>query len=264
MPAIGINDTELYYELTGGGSETVVLLNGISMNTAAWALQEPALAARYRVLRYDLRGQLQSGKPDTPSYPMPQHAADLAALLDQLGIARAHLVGLSYGGAVAQHFALDYPQRLDKLVLAATLAWSDPVNEAIAASWEAAARTANPTLRFDIGLPLTFGANYLQQQADKIPLLREFASRQPWPPLARLVNGMRAHDVRSRLAAVRAPTLVLVGEDDRFTPLYHARLLANLIPAARLMVVPGSGHALPLELPHQFNQLVLDFLAGSA
>ena len=264
MPLIDVNDTALYYELTGNGSETVVLLNGISMSTAAWALQEPELAARYRVLRYDLRGQLQSGKPEAPSYPMPQHAADLAALLDRLGIARAHLVGLSYGGAVAQHFALDYPQRLDKLVLAATLAWSDPVNDAIADSWEAAAHSADPALRFDIGLPLTFGANYLQQQADRISLLREFACRQPWQPLARLVSGMRAHDVRARLATVRAPTLVLVGEDDRFTPLYHARRLASLIPAARLTVVPGSGHALPLELPQQFNQLLLDFLAGKA
>lgn len=264
MPLIDIHDTQLYYELSGDGDETVVLLNGISMSTAAWALQEPALAKHYRVLRYDLRGQLMSGKPEAPAYSMPQHAADLALLLDRLQIARAHLVGLSYGGAVAQHFALLHPQRLDRLVLSSTLAWSDPVNSAIADSWEAAARSGDAALRFDIGLPLTFGAAYLQQQAERIALMRDFASRQPWPPLARLVAGMRAHDVRDRLPQLQAPTLVLVGEDDRFTPLYHARLLARLIPAAGLQIVPEAGHALPLELPQRFNQLVLDFLGARA
>jgi 3-oxoadipate enol-lactonase len=264
MPLVQINDTELYYELSGSGQQTLVLLNGISMSTAAWAMQVAAFQSRFQVLRYDLRGQLQSGKPEADMYSMPQHAADLACLLDKLAIPAACLVGLSYGGAVAQQFALDYPHQVQRLLLAGTLAWSDPVNEAIAMSWEAAARTPDAALRFDIGLPLTFGAEYLVQQADNIALMRDFAARQPWLPLARLVAGMRAHDLRSRLAQINLPTLVLVGEDDRFTPLYHARLLACSIPGARLQVVANCGHAIPLERPDEFNRLVLDFFDGSA
>lgn len=264
MPLIDINDTQLYYEVSGDGPQTLVLLNGISMSTAAWSFQVATLKSRFRVLTYDLRGQLQSGKPDTAIYSMPQHAADLAALLDKLGIASAHVAGLSYGGAVAQQFALDYPQRVSQLLLASTMAWSDPVNEAIAAGWEAAVATGNAALRFDISLPLTFGAAYLTQQADKIPLMREFSARQSWQPLARLMGGIRAHDVRERLAQIQVPTLVLVGEDDRFTPLYHARLLANSIPGARLQVLPDCGHAMPLERPAEFNRLVLDFFGASA
>ena len=264
MPLVQINDTELYYELSGSGPQTLVLLNGVSMSTAAWALQVAAFQSHFQVLRYDLRGQLQSGKPEAEMYSMPQHAADLAGLLDKLAIPAACLVGLSYGGAVAQQFALDYPHRVQRLLLAGTLAWSDPVNEAIAIGWEAAACSPDPALRFDISLPLTFGAAYLAQQADKIPLMREFSARQQWLPMSRLVAGIRAHDLRSRLAQINAPTLVLVGEDDRFTPLYHARLLASRIPGASLRVVANCGHAIPLERPDEFNRLVLDFFDASA
>lgn len=264
MPLIDINDTQLYYEVCGDGPQTLVLLNGIFMSTAAWSLQVAELKSRFRVLTYDLRGQLQSGKPDGAIYSMSQHAADLAALLDKLDLSSVYLLGLSYGGAVAQQFALDYPLRVAQLLLASTMAWSDPVNEAITNAWEAAVATGNAALRFDISLPLTFGAAYLTQQADKIPLMREFASRQSWPPMARLVAGIRAHDVRERLGQIQAPTLVLVGEDDRFTPLYHARLLANSIPGARLQVLPDCGHAVPLERPAEFNRLVLDFFGASA
>ncbi len=264
MPLLAVNDTELYYEQYGDAPQTIVLLNGISMNTAAWKGQIAAFRPWFRVLCYDLRGQLQSGKPEQPCYSMQQHADDLRALLDALSLSSVHIVGLSYGGAVAQHFALTFPERIQRLVLSSTLAWSDPVNDAIAVAWESAARHADPGLRFDIGLPLTFGARYLQCYAPQIAQLREFAAQQPWLPMSRLVNGMLAHDTRDRLSGVNAPALVLVGEDDRFTPVYHARLLAALIPAARLTVVPGVGHALPLEAPQQFNQLVLDFLSARA
>ncbi|WP_137938996.1 alpha/beta hydrolase [Chitinivorax sp. B] len=262
MPLAELNTTELYYELQGQGEQVVVLLNGISMNTAAWGFQMPVLVnAGYRVLTYDLRGQLQSGKPTQDAYTMPQHADDLVALLSYLDIDSAHLVGLSYGGAVAQHMAISHASRVQRLVLADTLAWSDEVNNVVADTWFAAAASGNPTLRFDVGVAMTFGNAYLRHNPVLIAKMREFSASQPWLPLARLINGMRMHDVREQLFRIRADTLVIVGEDDRFTPLYHSRLLADRIPSAKLAVIEDCGHASCLERPDAFNRLVLDFLA---
>ncbi len=261
MPFAAVNGTELYYELSGETGEAVVLLNGISMSTAAWGWQVPALrAAGFRVLAYDLRGQLQSGKPEQGTYTMAQHSADLAALLDLLAIPVAHLVGISYGGAVAQHVALDHPARVGKLVLADTLAWSDEVNRAIGASWFEAAERGLHGMRFDMSLPLTFGDAYLRNNAAQLAKLREWSIQQPWQPLARLVKGMLGHDVRDRLASITATTLVIVGRDDRFTPLYHSIVLKDGIPSATLAVIDDCGHASCLERPDVFNRLVLDFL----
>ncbi|MBB5019246.1 3-oxoadipate enol-lactonase [Chitinivorax tropicus] len=262
MPLAELNTTELYYELHGNGRDVVVLLNGISMSTAAWGLQVPALvAAGFRVLCYDLRGQWQSGKPQQDAYTMPQHADDLVGLLSHLDIEAAHLVGISYGGAVAQHVAIGHRSRLRKLVLADTLAWSDEVNNVVADTWFAAANSGHPTLRFDVGLAMTFGNTYLRHNPVLIAKMREFAANQPWAPLARLINGMRMHDVRDHLSQIKADTLVIIGEDDRFTPLYHSRLLADRIPSAKLAVIEDCGHASCLERPEAFNKLVLDFLA---
>ena len=100
MPTIQVNGVQLYYELHGSGEDVLVLNNGIIASTATWAFQLPALTPHYRVLLYDMRGQGQSQKwqPGDPDYTWEQHADDLAALLDALGIERAHIGGISYGG----------------------------------------------------------------------------------------------------------------------------------------------------------------------
>src|SRR5512136_3074629 len=111
MPKIKANGIELYYELHGPETAPVLALsNGILMSTASWAFQTPIFSKHYRLLLYDCRGQGQSDHPAGP-YSMELHADDLAALLDALGIARAHIGGISYGAEISVVFALRHPER---------------------------------------------------------------------------------------------------------------------------------------------------------
>ena len=127
MPQIHANRVELYYELHGPeNAPLLVLNNGILMSAAAsWAFQTKTLAVHYRVLQYDCQGQGQSAHPES-HYTMDLHAEDLAALLTVLGIEKAHLAGISYGGEVIQAFALQYPERIQSLILADTVSEVGP------------------------------------------------------------------------------------------------------------------------------------------
>lgn len=262
MPHIDLGDLKYYYEIHGEGVETVAFLNGLTMSTVAWAAQLKDFTPHFRVLLLDMRGQGQTDRSDEECYPLSRQADDLARLLDQLGIAKTHLFGLSYGGMVAQYFALQYPDRLGKLVLADTLAWSDEVSralhEAVVMAWEA----GGTRLRFRVMLPFTFGANFLKLAAPLIPVLEQAAEALPWAGTKAMMMGVLDHDLRERLGDIRAGTLLIFGEDDRFTPLYQAKLLQAGIPGAILRLIPGVGHAAPLENPPVVDGLALAFFRG--
>ncbi|WP_333699034.1 alpha/beta fold hydrolase, partial [Rivihabitans pingtungensis] len=180
----------LYYELSGpADADTLVLLNGLTMNTAAWGWHTPLYAGQFQVLTLDLRGQGQSSKPEADAYSLAQQADDVASLLDALGIARAHVLGLSYGGMVAQHLARQHPAKVARLVLASTLAYSDAANAAIAASWEAAQCTGGGDQLFTDMLPWVFGSQFLASQQAMLQ-----AMRAQYPDIRiHLVEGMSGH-----------------------------------------------------------------------
>jgi len=262
MPHIDLGDIKYYYELHGEGAETITILNGLTMSTVAWATQVRDWSPHFRVLLLDLRGQGQTERTDEACYPLPRQADDLARLLDKLGIASTHVFGLSYGGIVAQYFALQHPQRTGRMVLSDTLAWSDEVNralhDAIVMAWDA----GGSRLRFRVMLPITFGANFLRVAAPLIPTLEQAAEALPWAGTKAMMVGVLDHDLRGRLKDIRAETLLIFGDEDRFTPLYQARLLLAGIPGAVLRVIPGAGHAAPLESPAAVNALALAFFRG--
>ena len=264
MPHIDLGDIKYYYELHGEGAETITILNGLTMSTVAWAAQLKDFAPHFRVLLLDLRGQGQTERTDEEKYPLQRQADDLARLLEKLGIARTHLFALSYGGIVAQYFALSHPERLGRMVLADTIAWSDEVNlalhDGIVKAWDA----GGSKLRFRVMLPITFGANFLKLAAPMIPALEAAAEALPWAGTKAMMVGVLEHDLRARLKDIRAETLLIFGEDDRFTPLYHARVLQAGIPGAQLRVIPGVGHASPLENPPAVDALALAFFRGEA
>jgi 3-oxoadipate enol-lactonase len=262
MPHIDLGDLKCYYEIHGEGTETITFLNGLTMSTVAWAAQLKDFAPHFRVLLLDMRGQGQSDQTAEDVYPVSRQADDLAHLLDKLGIEKTHLFALSYGGIVAQHFALQYPERLGKLLLADTLAWSDEVNralhDAIVMAWDA----GGTRLRFRVMLPLTFGAGFLKVAAKVIPVLEQMAEALPWPGTKAMMMGVLDHDLRERLKDIRAKTLLIFGEEDRFTPIYQAKLLEAGIPGAVLRLISGVGHAAPLENPPAVDRLALAFFRG--
>ncbi len=257
MPYLEVDHRRLFYERGGQpDGPALMLLNGITMNTSAWTWLMPVLEKSFDVIRVDFCGQGLSDKPDEASYPLARQASDAAALLAQLKVGRAHVLGLSYGGMVALHFARHHPERVDRLLLAATLAWSDPVNALIARNWIDSDKAGGFALRFDSGLPWLFSSRFLAAQAHLLPTLRQFAEAVDWPAAQRLSHGVLEHDARSWLGEIRCPTLVVVGSEDRLTPRHQAELLAHGIAGARLLLLDGCAHALHLEAP--------DALAGAA
>ena len=136
MPIIRANDINLYYELYGPETApALVLNNGVIMNAAtSWVFQTPTLSAHYRLLQYDCRGQGGSDHPNEP-YSMELHADDLAALLEALEIEHAHIAGISYGGEVAQAFALKYPDKTRSLILMDTVSEVGPELRLVIESW---------------------------------------------------------------------------------------------------------------------------------
>src|SRR5215211_420992 len=124
MPLASVNGLDLYYEETGSGPP-LLLIAGLSGNTLGWAMLQPTLAERFRVIAFDNRGAGRSSAPPGP-YTTRRMADDAAALLDRLGVARAHVLGFSMGGMVAQELALHHPARVGRLVLYGTLARPRP------------------------------------------------------------------------------------------------------------------------------------------
>jgi len=261
MPKSKANGIELYYELHGPETAPVLALsNGILMSTASWAFQTPAFSKHYRLLLYDCRGQWQSDHPDGP-YSMELHADDLAALLDALGIERAHIGGISYGGEVAQAFALKYPARVRSLILADTVSEVGPELRMVVESWMAPARAGDAPGFFNATVPWNFAPEFIRAN----PALLENARRRyallDFPAVIRLCECFLGMDLTERLGEIKAPTCIVAGERDLIKGPAYAEILRRAIPHAELHLVRGAGHAVCWERGNEFNTIILGFLA---
>lgn len=242
-----------------GSGPVVLLLHGLGGSRTAWEPQLGALAAQWRAVAWDQPGYGASAPVEPLTFPILADA--VVALLDTLGVDRAPLVGLSFGGMVALHAALTHPDRVAGLALVDTspafgLDGTDPDE------WR--------RLRLD---PLDRGVTPAEMAED---VLRSVAgpdagdgvvaeaaaamARVPAAGLRAAVECLPTHDVRHRLGEITAPTLVVVGEADHETPLTYSELLAAGIPGARLEVVAGAGHLSNLERPEEVNRLLGSFL----
>ncbi len=265
MPKLPVNGTNLYYELHGPeDAEALVLNNGILMSAAAsWGFQTPTLSRRYRVLLYDCRGQGQSDHPDGP-YSMEQHADDLAGLLDALDIPQAHILGISYGGEVAQAFALQYPPTVRSLILADTVSEIGPELRYTVEGWLACARTADPEAFFAVTVPSNFSPAFIAGHPDVLAGARGRYKLLDYPAVARLCEAFLAFGLTARLPEISAPTCIIVGEEDRLKGRPYAEVLQRNIRGSEMHILRGAGHASCWEAAAEFNTVVLGFLAKQA
>lgn len=260
MPEIKANGCRLYYELDGpADAEVLVLSNGILMSTASWGYQVPAFSRRYRVLRYDCRGQWQSEHPAGP-YSMAQHADDLAALLDALDIPQAHIAGISYGAEISMVFALKYPERVRSLILSSAVSQVDATLAGIAGMWLAAAQRRDPELFFAATYPFNFSGRWIAANQATLAQARSRYAALDFDAVAELCRAFLALDITGDLHRIAAPTLIMVGEDDSLKPRAYADIIAHEIAHAAYAIIPGAGHAVCWEAPLAFNSLVLGFL----
>jgi pimeloyl-ACP methyl ester carboxylesterase len=262
MPTATCNGLDLYYGDAGSG-EAVVFLNGLAGDHLYWNSQVRTLSPRFRCLSLDNRDVGQSAYSDQ-SYTCADLAEDVVAFLDVLGVPAAHVVGLSLGGMLAQELAIRHPQRVLSLVLTNTLGRCDEWFGHLLDAFCLIRRQVPDTPRFfEAVLPWLISHRYFEQPG-AVEWLKALFYRNPHPQRAegffRQIDAIRTHDALDRLGQVRCPVLVVAGEDDTLTPARYARKMVERLPSARLEILPGVGHAPPIEAPRPFNRLLSEFL----
>jgi 3-oxoadipate enol-lactonase len=264
MPYAILNKIRMHYEVTGAGPP-VLLISGLSAPSVGWDLQVKALAPHFQVITFDNRGVGATDLPPEPVYTVAQMADDAAAVLRQLKIARAHVVGASMGGTIALELALRHPRLVRSLTLACTWAEADARFLHTVEAWISLAYRVPIEERLrHVVYPWLFSPAFFTAK-ENVETAFQRAMAYPHQTKAEAIerqgrgivawNGSRV----KRLSSIRVPALVLVGADDILTPPAFARVLAKKLPRARLTVLPG-GHGFFLEQPELFNRTVLRFL----
>ncbi len=233
------------------------------MDATVWAPQIPAFQQHCTVIAFDNRDVGRSSQAREP-YSIADMAEDTAGLMDGLGIKQAHVLGVSMGGMIAQELVLRHPGNVRKLILGATAAQVARFHVSILDVWKWI-RQHDPTNEVFPIEAISWGMTHdFLRNAAAVDRLIEWMRNPPFPvsPAAygRQADAVRAFDALDRLGAVKAPTLVLVGDQDVLTPPWASRELAKAIPGARLQVLEGGGHGFFLEIPDKVNQAVLEYL----
>jgi len=260
LPKLEVDGIQLHWEVLGQG-EPVAFLNGVLMTTKSWNLQTSVLSRHYRCLLHDFRGQLLSDKPLQP-WTMEDHAQDLKALLDHLGVESCHIIGTSYGGEVGLIFASRWPDRVKSLSVISSVSEVAPELDHAVSQWRQAALEAPETL-YRIMLPTTFSTDFVESNPKVIRLGEERLRSCPpdfFRAFAQLVDTFRQLDITARLDKIRCPTLVMVGEQDALKLPRYSQIIADRIPGSELVLIPGAGHAVILEKPDEVNAALLEFL----
>ena len=239
--------------LVQGQGDPVLWLQGLNAPAAAWSVQLAHFSQTMRGIAPDARGVGKSDAPEGP-YTTAQMAEDFLAVLDAVGVERAHVVGLSLGGAAAQELALRHPGRVRSLALLATFAAQPPRTRALMESWRVlyplATRSEELRLAWEKqAYTWLFSDRFWRNEANVRAALR-FAATQPMQPASGFlgqIDAALAHDTRARLGGMKAPTLVIHGAIDQLSPVANADELAGLIPQAELIVLPDVAHAVNIE-----------------
>ena len=255
-------DVRLAYESRGQGA-AVLLVHGLGYDRAGWGPLPDLLADDYRVVLFDNRGVGKSDVPEGP-YSVSQLAEDAVAVLDAVGVDRAHVFGVSLGGYVAQELALTHPERVDKLVLGSTAPGGSRSYPMPQRGLDAFGRF--PTMERNEGLRLmvenSLGDHGVRERPELVEEIYAYRLEHA-PPLsgwqAQAYSGA-TFDAFDRLSAIRAPTLIVQGAADNVVDPRNAELLADRIPNARVELFTDRGHLLVWEEGERIAQVVKEFL----
>ncbi|HEY6340713.1 MAG TPA: alpha/beta fold hydrolase [Bryobacteraceae bacterium] len=259
MPLANSNGTKVFWNEAESG-DPLVMIMGLGHSHELWYRTWPVMTRKYRTIVYDNRGTGQSDVPPGP-YSVAQMAADTAAVMDAAGLERAHVLGISMGGMIAQEFAIAYPHRVQSLVLGCTTCGgqnSVPAAPNVREAFTALA-TMTPEERAEATVPLLFDASMLRARIDE-SLAVLGRARATDAGYASQGEGIRAWTgCYDRLPQIKAPTLIVHGETDQLIPPQNAYILHERIAGSRLVMLPHAGHM----LPDAFQEAVLEFLATS-
>lgn len=237
----------------------VVLSNSLGSTHTMWDAQADTLAEHFRVVRYDTRGHGDSPVPQGP-YSIDDLADDVVALLDTLGVAKAHFVGLSLGGMTGMRLAARNPERVDRLVVLCTGAKLDP-----AQAWTDRAATVRKQGTAAVAEAVVqrwFTEGFLAANPEVRAANEAVVAATPAEGYAACCEVIAAMDLRPDLPTIQAPTLAIAGEDDPATPPANLREIAESVADGRLLVTPESAHLANAEQPATITPAIIDHLTG--
>ena len=261
---ITANGIAMNYTLEGPASAPVVTMShSLAADLSMWNPQMSALTARYRVLRYDTRGH---GGTDAPAsaYTLAQLADDARALLGALGIGRTHWIGLSMGGMIGQTLALSSPGLFASLSLCDTSSripaearplWGDRIKTAETQGME-------PLVEPTIGR--WFTAPFVAGRKDVVDTVRAMIRATKPAGYAGCCHAISALDLTDKIAAIKVPTLIVVGEEDQGTPVAASRAINEKIAGSELVIIKSASHLSNLEQPEEFTRAITTFLGREA
>ena len=258
--------TSILTHRVDGSGDPILLLNGGMMTLANWNPIAQPLSATGRVIRCDFRGQWLSPGPPLRGR-LSEHVDDVVALLDELQVERAHVIGTSFGGEVATLLAATKPARVRSLVVATaadrgTRGFEDGIL-ALRRACDLAISGEDRFAMFDLLMAETYSQDYLDANRDRLAGRRNQVAAMPdtwFAGTASILDALVGLDLRPHLPHISCPTLVVIAEHDCIMPLERSRGLVSGIPGAVEILVPGSGHAVVVEKPEEFVRICQAFL----
>jgi pimeloyl-ACP methyl ester carboxylesterase len=261
MPLASINGIHISYQIEGEG-EPLVMIMGFTASRIGWMPQRRFFRKYFRIINFDNRGAGKSDKPSGP-YSTRMMADDTVKLMDALGIEKAHIMGLSMGGMIAQELAINHPQRVMKLVLAATYARQDETSGDTLE--QAEFLHLSPEKKASGLVGLAFNKPFYRFTFGLLAGVQtRFIGASGRVGIAGQSEACLKHDTLERLSSITAPTLVIVGTGDRIIKPVSSEVIARKIPNAKLVKVDGASHYFSFEMKNVFNREVLNFLKSDA
>jgi pimeloyl-ACP methyl ester carboxylesterase len=263
MPKVKVKDISINYERQGEG-EPLLLIPYLAADNACYAFQVAEYAKHFTCISVDLRGTGESDKPEG-DYSTELFADDVSALMQALGVERAHITGLSLGAAVGMWLAAKYPKKVKTLSLHSGWARTDPFMKAVVGTWQVLAKALEnvPEMVIQGIFPWCFTPELYAEKPDYIQALAAFVRGRPAQPLGAFMRQSRAvmgHDVESHLGKIAAPTLITFGRHDMVTSTRFAEHMRTHIQRSELVIFEGCSHAPIYEKVDEFNRRTLEFL----
>jgi 3-oxoadipate enol-lactonase len=258
MPYLEIEELSLFYKVSGDG-RPILLIHGLGSDSRGWEYQESDLLKHFQLIMPDLRGHGLSRGGIGDFIPAQRFAEDLNALLSHLNIDRTHVVGESMGGIVALEFALDFPQRLNKLVLVDTAPRVTEETADVVYGWREAQLEGGDDAYFWADLRSCFTPEWIAENPSIVEHLRQRSNVNPEGAMAAGL-GLVTIDLTSRLSEITAETLIIHGDRDKVISPEMGRMMNKRIKRSTLKLVNGCGHVPTVEKTNEFNRLLISFL----
>lgn len=266
MPFVKINGININYSIEGQG-DPLILIIGLGSDQSNWRLQTGFFKKNYQVITFDNRGAGKSDKPLGP-YSIKMMADDTIGLMNYLHIMKAHIMGVSMGGMIAQEIAINYPERVKKLILGCTFCenkgvsgFSVEVSNAIEEYKKTLPGVDRIRKVVTTIIDLSFNTNIFRIVT--LPLMKSAIKFSSLKGVAEQLEAILAHDTRDRLKMVESPTLVLMGTNDKVIKPTSSEVIANLIKNSKLVKIVGGSHGFSGEMSNEFNKIVLEFLKSN-